>query len=70
MDSNMTKGLFHKSFMSFASTDHPDLTRRQACDFGSMVMSLNLGEVVNVTEVLQHWGTGVTVWYTAEKEVE
>ncbi len=69
-DKSMTKGMFHKTFTSFASTDHPDPIRKKACEFATKVLWEDDTEIINVTEGMAHWGCAVSVWYLAEREIE
>ncbi len=64
------KRIRYKSFMSLRSDDHPDLTRRRANNYANKVWSNNdENRIINITEAIKTWGTVVTVWYEADKEI-
>ncbi len=62
--------IWFESFMSLLSNEHPNLTRREAKEFANKVwMADEENVIINITESLNEWGTVVTVWYEADKEV-
>jgi hypothetical protein len=56
--------------MTFEKRDHPNTVRGEAAYFANRVLIDNEeNRIINITEVIQNWGSVVTVWYNSVEEV-